>query len=99
MEPDFNKMELIPAVVQDYKTKEVLMLAYVNEESYKYMLKNKQTCFFSRSRKELWHKGETSGDYQIIKEMYLDCDRDTLLIFIEQLGKRCLSYRKLLMFF
>lgn len=87
MEPDFKKMELIPAIVQDYKTKEVLMLAYVNEESYKYMLKNKQTCFFSRSRQELWHKGETSGDFQNIKGMYLDCDKDTLLIYVEQLGK------------
>ena len=87
MEPDFNKMKLIPAIVQDYKTKEVLMLAYVNEESYKYMIDNKQTCFYSRSRQELWHKGETSGDFQNIKGMYLDCDRDTLLIYVEQLGK------------
>lgn len=87
MEPDFNKMKLIPAIVQDYKTKEVLMLAYVNEESYKYMLEKKQTCFYSRSRQELWHKGETSGDFQDIKGMYLDCDKDTLLIYVEQLGK------------
>ena len=87
MEPDFNKMKLIPAIVQDYKTKEVLMLAYVNEESYEYMIDNKQTCFYSRSRQELWHKGETSGDFQNIKGMYLDCDRDTLLIYVEQLGK------------
>ncbi len=87
MEPDFNKMKLIPAIVQDYKTKEVLMLAYVNEESYKYMIENKQTCFYSRSRQELWHKGETSGDFQNIKGMYLDCDKDTLLIYVEQLGK------------
>ena len=87
MEPDFNKMKLIPAIVQDYKTKDVLMLAYVNEESYKYMIDNKQTCFYSRSRQELWHKGETSGDFQNIKGMYLDCDKDTLLIYVEQLGK------------
>ena len=87
MEPDFNKMKLIPAIVQDCKTKEVLMLAYVNEESYKYMIENKQTCFYSRSRQELWHKGETSGDFQNIKGMYLDCDKDTLLIYVEQLGK------------
>ena len=85
--PDFNKMKLIPAIVQDYKTKEVLMLAYVNEESYQYMLENKQTCFYSRSRQELWHKGDTSGDFQNIKGMYLDCDNDTLLIYVEQLGK------------
>ncbi len=87
MEPDFNKMKLIPAIVQDYETKEVLMLAYVNEESYKYMIDNKQTCFYSRSRQELWHKGETSGNFQNIKGMYLDCDKDTLLIYVEQLGK------------
>lgn len=86
MEPDFEKMKLIPAIIQDYKTKQVLMLAYVNEESYKYMLENKQTCFYSRSRNELWHKGETSGNYQKIKSMYMDCDKDTLLIFVEQLG-------------
>ena len=53
MKPDFEKMELVPAIVQDYKTKQVLMLAYVNEESYEYMLKNHQTCFFSRSR-HIW---------------------------------------------
>ena len=87
MKPDFKKMELIPAIVQDYKTNQVLMLAYVNEESYKYMLENKQTSFYSRSRKELWHKGETSGNIQEIKGMYLDCDNDTLLIYVKQEGK------------
>lgn len=87
MKPDFKKMELIPAIVQDYKTKQVLMLAYVNEESYEYMLKNKQTCFYSRSRKELWHKGETSGNYQEIQDMYLDCDQDAILILVKQKGK------------
>ena len=80
MKPDFTKMELIPAIVQDYKTNEVLMLAYVNEEAYQRMLETNQTCFFSRSRNELWHKGETSGHFQNIKGMYLDCDLDTLLI-------------------
>ncbi len=89
MEPDFEKMKLIPAIVQDNKTQQVLMLAYVNEESYKYMLENKETCFFSRSRNKLWHKGETSGHYQKIKSMYLDCDRDTLLINVEQIGVAC----------
>lgn len=89
MKPDFEKMELIPAIVQDFYTKEVLMLAYVNEESYDYMLKNKETCFYSRSRKELWHKGETSGHYQKIKSMSLDCDKDTLLIQVEQIGAAC----------
>ncbi|MBQ6991518.1 MAG: bifunctional phosphoribosyl-AMP cyclohydrolase/phosphoribosyl-ATP diphosphatase HisIE [Clostridia bacterium] len=89
MKPDFEKMELIPAIVQDFYTKEVLMLAYVNEESYEYMLENKETCFYSRSRKELWHKGETSGHYQKIKSISLDCDKDTLLIQVEQIGAAC----------
>lgn len=89
MRPDFEKMELIPAIIQDYSTKEVLMLAYVNEESYNYMLKNNETCFYSRSRKELWHKGETSGHFQKIKSMSLDCDKDTLLIQVEQIGAAC----------
>ena len=87
MKPDFEKMELIPAIVQDIETKKVLMLAYVNEESYQYMLDKRQTCFFSRSRNELWHKGETSGNYQEIVGMYLDCDKDTLLIWVKQYGK------------
>lgn len=89
MKPDFSKMELIPAIVQDYRTKEVLMLAYVNEASYQYMLEKKETCFYSRSRKQLWHKGETSGNYQKIKGMYLDCDKDTLLLLVEPLGCAC----------
>lgn len=89
MNPDFNKMELIPAIIQDYYTNEVLMLAYVNEESYKYMLEKEETCFYSRSRKELWHKGETSGHFQKIKEISLDCDKDTLLIKVEQIGTAC----------
>ena len=89
MKPDFEKMDLIPAIVQDFYTKEVLMLAYVNEESYNYMLKNNETCFYSRSRKELWHKGETSGHYQKIKSITLDCDYDTFLIQVEQIGSAC----------
>ena len=89
MYPNFEKIELIPAIVQDDKTKEVLMLAYVNKESFDYMLEKKETCFYSRSRKKLWHKGETSGNFQKIKKMYLDCDKDTLLIFVEQIGAAC----------
>lgn len=89
MRPDFKKMELIPAIVQDYQTKEVLMLAYVNEEAYDRMLELKQTVFYSRSRKKLWHKGEESGHFQDIKGMYLDCDQDTLLIYVKQTGVAC----------
>ena len=89
MKPDFKKMELIPAIIQDYQTNEVLMLAYVNEEAYKKMLETNQTYFYSRSRNELWHKGQTSGHFQNIKGMYLDCDSDTLLIYVEQIGVAC----------
>ncbi|MCL2198563.1 MAG: bifunctional phosphoribosyl-AMP cyclohydrolase/phosphoribosyl-ATP diphosphatase HisIE [Defluviitaleaceae bacterium] len=78
---------LIPAIVQDYYTGRVLMLAYVNEESLTFMQEKGETCFWSRSRKELWHKGATSGDIQKIKTMALDCDNDTLLIQVEQMGK------------
>ncbi len=89
MKPDFKKMDLIPAIVQDFYTKEVLMLAYVNEESYKYMIEKRETYFYSRSRKKIWHKGETSGHFQKIKSITLDCDCDTLLIQVEQLGSAC----------
>ena len=89
MKPDFKKMELIPAIVQDYQTNQILMLAYVNEEAYNKMLETKQTYFYSRSRKQLWHKGETSGHFQNIKGMYLDCDLDTLLLYVEQIGVAC----------
>ena len=78
---------LIPAIVQDYYTGCVLMLAYVNQESYDYMQTHGQTCFWSRSREKLWHKGESSGDVQHIKHMAFDCDGDTLLIQVEQMGK------------
>lgn len=77
---------LIPAIVQDYYSGRVLMLAYVNQESYVYMLKNNETCFWSRSRQELWHKGATSGNVQKIRSMAFDCDNDTLLIQVEQMG-------------
>lgn len=89
MKPDFNKMPLIPAIIQDYKTGEVLMLAYVNEEAYEKMLEENQTYFYSRSRQTLWHKGETSGHFQNIKYIALDCDQDTLLIQVEQIGNAC----------
>ena len=97
MNPDFKKEKLIPAIVQDYNTKQVLMLAYVNEESYNYMLENKETCFYSRSREKLWHKGEESGHFQKIKQMSLDCDCDTLLIQVEQC-RRGMSYWKVFVF-
>lgn len=82
----FVKSELIPAVITDYQTNEVLMLAYMSKESLELSLKTGETWFWSRSRKKLWHKGETSGHVQKIHKMYSDCDNDTLLIEVEQIG-------------
>ena len=79
-------LSLLPAIVQDYYTGRVLMLAYVNQESYDFMREKGETCFWSRSRQELWHKGATSGNVQKIKHMAFDCDNDTLLIQVEQAG-------------
>jgi len=97
----FNSSGLMPAVVQDYNTKEVLMVAYVNEESLKFSLEKGETVFYSRSRQELWHKGETSGNTQEIKEIYYDCDQDTILFMVDpagpacHTGKRSCFYRKM----
>ena len=77
---------LIPAIVQDYKTGEVLMLAYMNKDSLRRKMKIKKTCFCSRSRQKYWIKGETSGNFQVVKAVYYDCDMDTLLIKVKQLG-------------
>ena len=85
----FNAHGLIPAIVIDDDTGEVLMMAWMNEESLKISLEKKLTCFWSRSRKELWLKGETSGNYQHIKEIKTDCDRDTLLIYVKPDGPAC----------
>ncbi len=85
----FDKNGLIPAIIQDYKTKQVLMLAYMNRESLKRSLRLKKTCFWSRSRKKYWVKGETSGHFQFIKTIAYDCDLDTLLIKVRQVGAAC----------
>jgi phosphoribosyl-ATP pyrophosphohydrolase/phosphoribosyl-AMP cyclohydrolase len=85
----FNQQGLMPAVVQDYKTKEVLMVAYVNEETLKLSLEKEETVFYSRSRQEIWHKGETSGNTQKIKEIYYDCDQDTILFMVDPAGPAC----------
>ncbi|HYB21026.1 MAG TPA: phosphoribosyl-AMP cyclohydrolase [Thermodesulfobacteriota bacterium] len=84
---DFEKTGgLVPAIVQDWKTGEVLMIANMNAESWARTRETGKACFWSRSRKKLWQKGETSGHVQIIKEAYLDCDNDALLLKVEQLG-------------
>lgn len=85
----FDEKGLIPAIVQDYNTKQVLMLAYMNEESLKLSLEKGETYFFSRSRNEIWHKGETSGNTQKIKNIFYDCDEDALLIEVEPKGPAC----------
>ncbi|HKL98834.1 MAG TPA: bifunctional phosphoribosyl-AMP cyclohydrolase/phosphoribosyl-ATP diphosphatase HisIE [Mobilitalea sp.] len=80
---------LIPIIAQDYKTEEVLMLAYMNEEAYNKTIASGRMTYYSRSRKELWLKGETSGNYQYLKELSLDCDNDTLLAKVRTLGPAC----------
>ncbi len=85
----WNKDGLVPAVVQNAESREVLMVAYMNEESLKKTLKTKQTWFYSRSRKELWNKGETSGNTQKVVEIALDCDYDTVLIKVIPKGPAC----------
>jgi len=90
----FSADGLIPAIVQDYKTKEVLMMAYMNIDSLKATIKKGKTCFWSRSRKEYWVKGMTSGHFQFVKKIQYDCDCDTLLIQVRQVGAACHTYRK-----
>lgn len=85
----FNDDGLIPAVVVDDDTGDVLMVAYMNRESLSISLEKKLTCFWSRSRKELWLKGQTSGNYQHIREIMTDCDRDTLLVYVKPDGPAC----------
>lgn len=85
----FDERGLIPAIVQDYSTKKVLMMAYMNKESIKLSIEKGETYFYSRSRNELWHKGETSGNTQIIKSISYDCDMDTLLIQVKPKGPAC----------
>jgi len=84
---DFDKMGgLLPAIVQDAASGEVLMLAFMNEAAWEATLKTGEAHYFSRSRNTLWHKGGTSGHVQRLKELYLDCDNDTVLLKVEQVG-------------
>ena len=86
---NFDKDGLIPAVIQDFYTKEVLTLAYMNKESLKITLEEEKTCFYSRSRKELWRKGETSGNFQNVVSIKSDCDNDSLVIEVIKDGPAC----------
>lgn len=85
----FDKKGLIPTIIQDYKSGEVLMLAYMNLESLRKTLKLGKTCFWSRERKEYWLKGKTSGNLQFVKSIAYDCDMDALLIKVRQIGLAC----------
>jgi phosphoribosyl-AMP cyclohydrolase len=84
--PDFEKMELIPVIAQDDETGDVLMLAYMNEEAWGETIKTGRVCYYSRSRSKLWRKGEESGNVQEVKSIFYDCDADTLLIRVNQIG-------------
>lgn len=90
MKLNFLKMGgLIPAIIQDYKTDEVLMLGFMNKEAWEKTQKTRKVTFWSRTRNELWTKGETSGNFLLIKKMYVDCDNDTILIRAKPKGPTC----------
>lgn len=90
MNLDFKKGNgLLPCIVQDVDTLEVLMLGYMNEESYRLTLETKLATYYSRSRQCLWKKGETSGHYQHVKQIRIDCDLDTILLLVKQDGAAC----------
>jgi len=84
--PNFEKMELIPVIAQDDASGDVLMLAYMNEEAWNETIQSGRVCYYSRSRQKLWRKGEESGNVQEIKSIFYDCDADTLLIRVNQIG-------------
>ncbi|MBB6215669.1 phosphoribosyl-ATP pyrophosphohydrolase/phosphoribosyl-AMP cyclohydrolase [Anaerosolibacter carboniphilus] len=85
----YDEKGLVPAIVQDVVSKDILMLAYMNQEALRKTIETKKTWFYSRSRKQLWNKGETSGNYQLVKRISYDCDKDALLILVEPLGNAC----------
>ncbi len=85
----FDEKGLIPAIIQDDESGDVFMLGYMNQESLKRTLASGQVWFYSRSRQELWHKGETSGSYLNVRSIFKDCDEDTLLIKVDATGPVC----------
>jgi phosphoribosyl-ATP pyrophosphohydrolase/phosphoribosyl-AMP cyclohydrolase len=87
--PVFDEKGLIPAIVQDSQTGQVLMLAYMNQASFQLTLQTGETHFWSRSRQELWHKGATSGNTQIVVDLCLDCDGDAILVKVHPAGPAC----------
>lgn len=87
---DFQKGNgLVPVIAQDYENKEVLMLAYMNKESFIKTLEGDTAWYFSRSRNEFWNKGATSGHFQYVKDIKIDCDNDTILLLVDQKGAAC----------
>ena len=84
--PDFDKHSLLPVIAQDFESGDVLMLAYMNREAYNETLDTGRVCYYSRSRQKLWRKGEESGNIQEVKELFFDCDADTLLVKVNQIG-------------
>lgn len=85
----FDAHGLVPAVVQEACSGEILMVAYMNAESLQKTVESGETWYFSRSRQQLWHKGETSGHFQIVRDIFVDCDADTLLVLVDQAGAAC----------
>jgi phosphoribosyl-ATP pyrophosphohydrolase/phosphoribosyl-AMP cyclohydrolase len=85
----FDENGLMPAIVQDVETSEVLMLAYMNQEALEKTISTGQAWFYSRSRRELWHKGATSGNYMNVKKVLIDCDEDTVLLQVDPAGPAC----------
>ena len=99
-EIDFDKGGgLVPAIAQDVGTGSVLMMAYMNREALETTLKEGRACYWSRSRQEIWRKGDTSGDIQIVEEVLVDCDQDTILLRVHQRGKGACHTRKWSCFF
>ena len=84
-----NSDGMIPVIVQDYETNDVLMLAYMNKEAYEHTIETGKMTYYSRSRNELWIKGLTSGHFQYVKSLEIDCDKDTLLAKVDQVGAAC----------
>lgn len=84
--PDFSKSDLLPVIAQDAENGDVLMLAYMNREAYEETLRTGRVVYYSRSRQKLWRKGEESGNVQELKAIYFDCDADTLLVKVNQIG-------------
>lgn len=95
----FNSEGLLPAIAQQFDSHEVLMMAWMNKESLLETLQTKRVCYWSRSRKKLWRKGEESGQVQHLKNAFLDCDGDTLLLKVDQTGPACHTGRRSCFFF